>query len=162
VRRAYRRHTVRYAIAALWAVPVVVLGMFALDLSPDGVPVPPGDRLILALIALPFLVLAVRTFRIGVFTRPDGVIVRGVMRTRHVPWERIGAFEWGHWGGFECGVIRLTDGSQVTVFALNPPFEIQAGQDRRVPELLAGLNEELAKARGWAEAPPSRAPGPAV
>ena len=61
-------------------------------------------------------------------------------------------------GGFACGVVRRVDGGTVTAFALNPPFEFQAGEDRRVPDMLAALNEELAAARGWDRAPESGAP----
>ena len=89
--------------------PVVCLGIFALDLSPDGIPVPDAHRAVDAALALPFAVLA----------------------------------------------VRRTGGSSLPVFALNPRLEIHAGQDRRVPDMLASLNEELATARGWAEPPPS-------
>jgi hypothetical protein len=158
----YRRHTARVVIAALWLVPVWWLGTFALDASPDGVPVPTGQRIVYAALCLPFLVLAVRTFRIGVLTREWGVVVRGVLWTWRLRWEEIAAFEWGEWrgaGGFDCGVVRREDGSQVTAFALNPPFEIHAGQDRRVPDMLAALNQELARARGWSSPPPAMVPG---
>jgi hypothetical protein len=163
MRRAYRRHTVRLLIAALWLVPTVFFAVFALDLSPDGVPVPTGQRVAFGVLAALFGTLALRTARIGVFTRPDGVTVRGVLRSRRLRWEEIEAFEWGRWrgwGSFDCGVVRRADGSQITVFALNPPFELTAGQDRRVPEMLAALNNQLAQARGWPEPPPSGAPGP--
>ena len=154
--RAYRRSMARVVIAAIWALPVVLLARFALDGS-----VPGGQRIAYAAIAAPFALLAVRTWRIGVFTHPEGVVVRGVLRTWKLPWDRIARFEWGMWrgwGSYPCGVVRREDGSQITVFALNPPFEVQAGQDRRVPDLLAELNGELARARGWAEPPRSGAP----
>ena len=53
---------------------------------------------------------------------------------------------------------ELPDGCVQMAYA-DPPFELTPGQDRRVPELLASLNEELARARGWPSAPPSGAPG---
>ena len=62
-------------------------------------------------------------------------------------------------GEFPCGVVRRHDRAQITVLALNPPFELQPGQNRRVPEMLAELNEELTHARGWTEPPPSGARG---
>jgi hypothetical protein len=157
VSRAYRRQTVRAGIAAIWALPALFLVRFAVDGS-----VPSGQRIAYAAIAAVFALLAVRTWRIGVFTRPDGVVVRGVLRSWRLPWDGIARFEWGiwrGWGSFPCGVVRRDDGSQITVLALNPPFELQPGQNRRVPEMLAALNEELARARGWAEPPPSEAPG---
>jgi hypothetical protein len=160
-RRAFRRHTVRIGIAAIWMLPAAFFGVFALDLSPDGVPVPEGQRVIYGAIALFFLVLAVRTWRIGVFTRPDGVIVRNVLWTHRLRWEEIAAFAWGFWrgpGAYPCGVVRREDGRDITAFALNPPLELTVAQDARVPELLDELNEVLARARGWPHPPDADAP----
>ena len=160
--RVFRRHSVSL-IGLLWLLPVVYLGVFALDLSPDGEPVPAGQRLVYAAICVPFLFLAVRTFMVGVFTGPNGVKVRGVLWTWKLRWDEIRAFEWGRWRGwgrFDCGIVRRETGSQITVFALNPPFEFTSGQDRRVPQMLAELNEQLARARGWGHAPASGAPDP--
>lgn len=160
--RSYRRPLVRFGIGLIWLVPVAVLAPFALDLGPGG-SVPTGQRIAYAAICVPFVVLAVRTFRIGVFTRPEGVVVRGVLRSWKLRWEDVKAFEWGEWrgwGGFDCGVVRRADGSQLTVFALNPPFELESGQARGVPQMLAELNEQLAQARGWSQPPPSGAPDP--
>jgi hypothetical protein len=162
VNRVYRRQTVRVVIAAIWLVPAVFFAVFALDLSPDGATVPTGQRVVYGALALAFAVLALRTWRIGVFTSPSGVVVRNTLRSTRLAWDEIAAFEWGEWRGpgrSACGVVRRSDGRQVTVFALNPPFEVTPGEDRRVPDLLAGLNEELARARGWPSAPPSGAPG---
>jgi hypothetical protein len=162
VSRSYRRHAVRIVIAALWLAPAIFFAVFALDLSPDGAPVPTGQRVVYGALALSFLTLAVRTWRIGIFTSTSGVIVRNVLRSARVSWEDIAAFEWGQWRGpghYPCGVVRRSDGRQITAFALNPPFEFTPGQDRRVPELLAALNQELAHARGWPSAPSSGAPG---
>ncbi len=157
----YRRHAVRLVIAALWLAPACFFAVFALDASPDGVAVPAGQRVVYGALALVFAALAVRTFRIGVFTSPSGVVVRNVLGTTRLAWEDVAAFEWGRWrgpGGFACGVVRRADGGTVTAFALNPPFEFQAGEDRRIPDMLAALNEELAAARGWERAPDSGAP----
>jgi hypothetical protein len=132
---SYRRHSVRFGIGLLWLTPVVVLTPFV-GLSTEG--------LIYLAICLPFLALSIRTMRIGVFTRPDGVTVRGVLRTWRLRWDEIAAFEWGTWGGWPCGTVRRVDGSRVVVFALNPPL----GSDDRVDVLLAGLNAELAARPG--------------
>jgi hypothetical protein len=108
-----------------------------------------------------FLVLAVRTMRVGVLTGPDGVTVRGVLSTRRLRRDEIERFEWGRWrgwGNYPCGVVRRADGSQLTVFALNPPFEFAAGESRAVPDALEALNTQLAEARGWRPPPPSGAP----
>jgi hypothetical protein len=156
---SYRRHSVRL-IGLFWLVPVAVLAPFMVDPT-----VPDEHRLSYAAVSLPFVLLATRTFMIGVFTRTDGVKVRGVLWTWKLRWDEIRAFEWGvwrGWGKFDCGIVRREDGSQITVFALNPPFEFTSGLDRRVPDLLDALNRELASARGWSEPPASGAPDPSA
>jgi len=158
--RVRRRQTVRLGIALLWLPPVVFFGYFALDLGVSGDPIPAGQRIVYGAIAAVFAVLAVRTLRIGVVTGPDGVLVRGILRSWTLRWDEIERFEWGRWrgwGDYPCGVVRRRDGSTVTVFALNPPFEFAKGQDRRIPELLDELNDELGQARGI-PAPESGAP----
>jgi hypothetical protein len=140
-----RRETVRFGIAFVWALPAAFFGYFAA--APD---TPAGQRVVYGVIAAVFAVLMVRTLRIGVATGPDGVVVRGILRSWRLPWEEVERFEmgrWRGWGNYACGVVRRRDGSQITVLALNPPFELQPGQDQRVPELLAELNGELAARR---------------
>jgi hypothetical protein len=157
--RVHRRQTVRLGLGALWLLPAALLAYFALDLGGEGIPA--GQRAVYGSLAAAFLVLAVRTLRIGVATGPCGVTVRGVLRTWTVPWEEVERFAWGAWrgpGGWSCGVVRRRDGSSITVFALNPPFELRPGEDRTVPDLLEALNARLAAARGWSEPPDSGAP----
>jgi hypothetical protein len=140
-----RRETVRFGIAFAWALPLLFFGYFAV--APD---TPAGQRAVYGAIAAVFAVLFVRTLRIGVVTGSDGVVVRGVLRSWSVPWTQVERFDmgaWRGWGNFPCGVVRRSDGSTITVLALNPPFELQAGQDRRVPELLDELNAELEATR---------------
>jgi len=149
--RTFRRHTVRVGLAALWALPAVFRGVFALDLGPPPKVDDPMVQLVYGAIALPFAVLAVRTGRIGVFTGPGGVRVRGVLRTRTLCWGDIAGFEMGMWPRskrYRCGIVRRRDGAQITVLALNPPYELKPGTDPRVAQLLAALDEELRKARG--------------
>jgi hypothetical protein len=155
-RRVFGRRLIRYAIGPLWLLPAAFFGYFALDRG-----TPAGQRAIYAALAVAFLVLAVRTMRVGVLTRRDGVTVRGVLSTRRLHWDEIERFEWGRWrgwGDYPCGVVRRADGSQLTVFALNPPFEFAAGESRAVPEALEALNAQLAAERGWSAPPPSGAP----
>jgi hypothetical protein len=133
-----RRETVRFGIALVWALPLLFFAFFA------------AQGVVYGLIAAVFAVLVVRTLRIGVATGPDGVVVRGILRSWKLPWAEVERFEmgrWRGWGDFPCGVVRRRDGSTITVLALNPPFELEAGQDRRVPDLLAELNAELAARR---------------
>lgn len=148
---SYRRHTVRFGIGLLWLVPVAVLTPFVLD--PD---VPAGQRLVYLAICLPFVALAVRTMRTGVFTSDAGVTVRGVLWTWKLRWDEIAAFEWGVWGGwgtFPCGTVRRTDGSRIVVVALNPPL----GDHDRVDRLLDALSAELAARRGSRSSDPDSA-----
>jgi hypothetical protein len=102
---------------------------------------------------LPWLVLAYRTFRIGIFPSSEGVLVRNVLRSRRLSWDAVERFDWGDWWGFPIGGIYLQTGEFVRAFALNPPFELTAGVDKAVPRALAGLNEELAHARAVGSAP---------
>ncbi len=135
-------------IPLIYLAPIVFFGIFALDLGPDAEPIPTNHRLVYAALCLPWIVLALRTLRIGVLPGRDGLVIRNVMRTRRVPWADVERFELGDWGGFPCGVARLADGGKVVISALNPPFEFQKGQHPVVPRLLAELNEDLAAARG--------------
>jgi Bacterial PH domain len=154
-RRTVRRHSVALGLAGLLLVPAVFFGYFALDAS-----IPAGQRAVYAVLAAVPLVLAVRAARIGVYTGPEGVTVRGILRSWRLRWDEIERFEWGRWRGFgdyPVGVVRGRDGSRVTVLALNPPFEFVKGTDRRVPRLLEELNELLGRARG-VPAPDSGAP----
>jgi hypothetical protein len=119
-------------------------------------------------IALVWWVLAVRAWRIGVFTGPDGVTVRGIVRTWRLRWADVLAFEEGTWrgpGGFPATVVRRIDHSQITVLALNATYD-------PAPEELDGLartrremNGELEKARAaglaGAIAPAAAAASPA-
>lgn len=157
-RRTMRRPTVALGLAGLLLLPVVFFGYFALDLG--GEEIPAGQRAVYGVLAALPLLAAVRAVRIGVVTGPDGVTVRGVLRSWRVRWDEIERFEWGRWRGFgdyPVGVVRRRDGSGITVLALNPPFEFVPGQDRRVPRLLEELNEMLGRARGI-PAPDSGAP----
>lgn len=140
----------------LYLVPVAFFGAFALNLGPDGASIPTGQRLVYAALCLLWIVLAFRTLRIGVLPSRDGLVIRNVIRTRRVPWADIERFELGQWGGFPCGAARLVDGRSVTSFALNPPFELQAGQHPVVPRLLDELNQDLAAARAAGLASPAK------
>jgi hypothetical protein len=149
---------VALGLAGVMLLPIVFFGYFALDLGGEGIPT--GQRAVYAVLAALPLVFAARALRIGVLTGPEGVTVRGILRSTNVRWDEIERFEWGRWRGFgkyPVGVVRRRDGSAVTVLALNPPFEFIKGTDRRVPRLLEELNEMLGRARGI-PAPDSGAP----
>ena len=148
LRKAYYRRTVRYGVALVYAGPIFLCVSWALGVGP-GHP-SPTERLVYLALALPFAVLAYRQLRIGVYPRADGVLIRHILRNQRLPWSEIDRFEWGiwrGWGSFPCGIVRLRNGSQVTISALNPPLEIERGQDPVVPRLLEGLNEEVSRAR---------------
>jgi hypothetical protein len=138
-RRVFRRNVHRVALPLVYLVPIFIFGLFAVTATP-----------ILWIGVAPCLWLAYRTLRIGVFTSPQGVLVRNVMRSRRLAWPEIDRFDWGDWGGFPTGGAFLEDNSFVWAFALNPPFETVRGQNSAVPNALEGLNRELERARGAA------------
>lgn len=141
--RVYRRDSHRYVFAASYLVVVAGAVVLATAVHPA-----------FAAGAVPFLLLAWRTLRIGVVTADDGVTVRNVFRDRHIDWEHVSHFDWGSWWGFPTGGVWLDDGRFVRSFALNPPLEARTGQDPAVPKALAGLNAELAAVRGMRDADP--------
>jgi hypothetical protein len=157
----YRRDAHRFVIAALFCFGAGLFAMFAWLVHP-----------LFLLGCIPWLVLAYRMLRIGVFVSNDGVVVRNVLRSRRVPWSDVERFDWGTaWNGgggsvlsFPVGCVYLRDGGCIRSTALNPPFELERGQSGAVPQALAGLNDELAHARaaGLTEAPtpPERPLGP--
>jgi hypothetical protein len=135
-RHVYRRNAHRITIALLWLVPAAFFALLAAAVQPA-----------FALGCIPWLLLAYRTYRIGVFTSPDDVLVRNVMRSRRIAWSVVERFDWGTWSGFPIGGVYLHDGHFVRAFALNPPFDVKQGADKTVRRALAGLNEELERAR---------------
>jgi hypothetical protein len=114
---------------------------------------------LVALGALPWLLLAWRTFRVGIYPSRDGVVVRNVLRSRRIPWSEISSFNWGRWWGFPIGGAYLLDGGFVRAFALNPPLELKKGTEKAVPRVLDALNEELERARAAGLASPTTAAG---
>jgi hypothetical protein len=141
----YRRNAHRFVIAALFCVGAGLFAMFAWLVHP-----------LFVLGCIPWLVLAYRMLRIGVFVSNDGVVVRNVLHSRRVRWSDVERFDWGTgWslsqnGGvwsFPVGCVYLRSGGFVRALALNPPFELDRGHSGAVPLALAGLNDELARAR---------------
>ena len=121
--RVRRRQTVRLGIAVLWLPPVVYFGFFALDLG-SGEPIPAGQRIVYGAIAAVFAALAVRTLRIGVVTDPDGVLVRGILRSWRLRWDEIERFEWGRWrgwGDYPSGVVRRRGAARRGASERQPP-----------------------------------------
>jgi hypothetical protein len=152
-RRVFRRWSVALGIGAIWLLPTAFLAIFALDAT-----VPGTQRVVYGVLAGAFGLLALRTARVAVVTDARGVTVRNALWTTRLPWSEVARFEqgrWRGWGSFPCGVVRRTDGRQVTAFALNPPMELSSGLDRRTPDLLAQLNAELDHARSGEGGQPS-------
>jgi hypothetical protein len=167
-RRAFRRHTVRIVIAYLWAAWAVLFSTFALNLAPPPQSDDAVERAVCGAIALVFWTLAVRTWRIGVFTGPAGVVVRGVLRTWRLRWRDVREFDGGKWGGYRSSVVRRMDFSQIQIFALNPPYQPTEAELARLDRIVTEMNGELEKARaaGLAgevapEPEPEPEPGPA-
>jgi hypothetical protein len=157
-RPVYRRNEHRFVIAALFCFGAGLFAMFAWLVHPFFV-----------LGCVPWLLLAYRMLSIGVFVSHDGVLVRNVLRSRRLAWSDVERFDWGDgWNlfpnvrvwSFPVGCVYLRSGGFVRAFALNPPFELDRGQDNAVPRALAGLNDELARARaaGQTDAPAPERP----
>lgn len=133
-RRVYRRNEHRLGgppfvlvFAALFVIPVIF-----------------GSSPVYLLGAIPFIWIAYRIFRIGVFVDDSGVTIRDIFSTKAtVPWEKIERFDWGKRRGHDFGGLYLTDGTFVAATALEAPW----GSGKAVPKALAGLNEELARHR---------------
>jgi PH (Pleckstrin Homology) domain-containing protein len=149
-RRAFRNHFTRICLAALLALPAVFFSIFALDVGPPPKVDDPVTQAVSGAIALVFWVVAVRTWRIGVFTGPDGVTVRGVARTWRLRWADVLAFEEGTWrgpGAYPATVVRRMDHSQVTVLALNATYDPSPEELARLQSVRRDMNGELDKAR---------------
>jgi hypothetical protein len=145
-RRVVRRSVIAYLMPLLPAVVVIPLAFVAI--APDTAT---GARIALGAAVAIYAIWSVRHVMIGVWLEPDGVLIRNVMSSRRLRWSEIERFEMGWWrrlrGGlssYECGIARLMDGGQVTIYALNPPW----GDHGPVPKLLAELNARLALATG--------------
>jgi hypothetical protein len=135
----FRRNVHRFVIPVIWGVPIFIFALFAVTATP-----------FLWIGVVPCLWLAYRTARIGVFTSPQGVRIRNIMASRRLDWADIERFDWGDSHGFPIGGAVLRDKSFVRATALNPPLEIERGQNSAVPNALAGLNRELERARAAA------------
>jgi Bacterial PH domain len=143
-RRVVRRGEHIYVLALLYAICLTGCGALALGVG-AGQELAIGVRVAFAIAGLAFVLLVVRTLRIGAYPGPDGVLIRNVTRSRRLSWSQIERFEIGEWrglGSYRCGVARLVAGGQVVIFALNPPFE---GVESILP-LLDELNAQLAQA----------------
>jgi hypothetical protein len=147
-RRVYRREAHRYILSLLYLAGAALFVVPAVLVHPT-----------FALACIPWLLLAWRTFTIGIYPARDGVVVRNVLRSRRFAWNEIERFDWGDWWGFPIGGVYLRHGGFVRAFALNPPFELKQGRDKAVPQALEGLNEKLARTRGGR---PSRREPPAA
>lgn len=133
-RRVYRRNEHRLGgppfvlvFAALFVIPVIF-----------------GSSPVYLLGAIPFIWIAYRIFRIGVFVDDSGVTIRDIFSTKAtVPWEKIERFDWGKRRGHDFGGLYLADGTFLAATALEAPW----GEGKAVPRALTGLNEELARHR---------------
>jgi hypothetical protein len=130
-------------MVGLYALVIVGCGVLAV-VSPD---FPIGVRIGFAVLAVPFVILIIRTLPMGVYLEPDGVVIRNVLATRRLKWDEIDRFAYGRYrgyGDYRCGVVLLARGGQVTIGALNPP----AVGDMMILPLIDELNAHLAQATG--------------
>lgn len=104
------------------------------------------------LIAVLWLVLAVRGWRAGLLTTDSRVVVRNLFWTPSVTWEEIQNFEVvGHRGVPDSLVlgVRLRSGRVIRVSALGGENPSGLGRARRqaLDRFIAELNEEVARRR---------------
>src|SRR3954447_1406872 len=130
-RRVYPRNEHRSVITGLYCAAAAIFVVVAAVSSP-----------VVAVGALPWLLLAWRTFRIGIYPSREGVVVRNTIRSRRLAWGEISRFDGGKWWGCPIGGAYLQSGGFVRAFALNPPFELKQGTEHAVPRVMAALNEE--------------------
>jgi hypothetical protein len=139
-----RRTGLIVGMALLFAFCAALSLAIALDVGSEK---PVGYRAAFAIVAAVSMLAIVRTLALGVYVDPDGVLIRNMLSTRRLAWTEIMRFEMGEWrsvGGFPCGIARLKDGGQITIYALNPP----AMSDDAVLPLIDDLNERLGQATG--------------
>jgi len=104
-------------------------------------------------LAIPSAILGVRLARSGVWIDSEEVVVRGPLRTREIPAERVTRFEPGVKGpgnGTPCPTIVLSDGRSVGVWALGSEA-LRVSFERHLEDMgpiCDALDGALAAARG--------------
>ncbi len=141
-RKIYRRNETRILLPLPY-IPVIVLFIAVL------VQTSPTDwwSPLLALGTVILVLLAYRSFTIGVSVSDDDVAVRNIMRTRRISWDEVTRFDYGTQLGFPIGGVYLNSGRFIGATALAVPLLAIASGDSVVKKALDGLNSELAQQR---------------
>jgi hypothetical protein len=148
-RERVRRRDLPYSMSGLYALLLAGCAEMALDVGPEK---STAMQVAFGIVGVAFGIAIIRTLPVGVYMEPDGVLIRNALSSRRLAWAQIDRFElgvWRGWGNFRCGVARLADGGQVTIFALNPSY----GGDHEILPLIDDLNRRLGRATGRSFAP---------
>lgn len=149
-RRVYRLWLAPLVICALYALPIVWMGALALDVAPDTAPVPMNQRIVYGAIALPFLLLFVRTAVVGVYLGTRSLVIRNVLRSHRLRYEEVNEFRAGRGSNatsFGGSTAHLHDGQVVRIFALDPSMVAFGDARRIVSERITELNVRLTTRR---------------
>lgn len=122
---------------------MVLMAVLAADLAPLGRAGLVVVSLLLVLLSAPLLALSFRSGRLAMTVRTRGIEVRGYLRDRWLPWERIAVIETSdHWYWRRATRIVLVDGERVTPLITSYQFLILRGEpydaaarDPRVPQV---------------------------
>lgn len=108
---------------------LLVLVAFAPGLEPPGRAVLVGLAILLVLSAAPLLVLSLRAQRLAMRVRTRGIEVRGLLRDRWLPWQRIAVVETGdHWYWRRATRIVMVDGERITPVVTSYQFLLFRGE----------------------------------
>jgi hypothetical protein len=120
------------------AILIIVPALSAHD--KNGAPSPIWFKGLLCAIALPIVILGLRTAFSSIETRPDGLVVRKVLSTRRVAWNSVARFDVARTGMIARSVVvRLENGESISCIGLvaSNPY------DMSIPRIAAALNDEL-------------------
>ena len=122
---------------------LVLMAVLAVDLEPLGRAGLAVIAVLIALVAAPLLVLLARAQRLAMLVRTGGIEVRGYLRDRWLPWERVAVIETSDsWYWRRATRIVTVDGKRVTALITSYQFLLLRGEpyddmarDPRVPVL---------------------------
>ena len=141
-KRSYRRWQYYVSMISGW-LGVVFLLLLTLAPGTTDDPNPPGLRVTWAVLAVAVAWVMLRTVRMCVVIREDGVVIRNTIRSHHLRWSEIDHVSRpaGYGKRFKSGVkFHLRDGRVVTADAFttalfdadDPAAEVEAAVTRRL------------------------------
>jgi hypothetical protein len=92
--------------------------------------------------------MAARALAVGVRVEATEVVIRGMLRTRRIPWSELDGFSFGATGLFPAvGIARLTNGKQLAITAISTGRVARPQARARAEAVVAELNKLLAERR---------------